>query len=266
MKDIIANTQKDFYEDPKKWGKKHHRIDLNRATLTTRAVPRDAKKILELGSGDGIVFNKLRKAGHDPVAFDISRIALKHIESNKLIQGTANNLPFSSNSFDLVIACEVLEHIPNVAFSSVLEEIKRVAKKYILITVPYNEKLKINYACCQKCGCIFNGAYHVRSFQKDDIKFLFKNFRCIKMNEIVRILNPDRTFSFELYIRQHIANEYLYIGPSVKCPLCSSLVNEKTNRNWIGWIASGIRYIYRIFNRKNTPLWYLAVYKKINAK
>jgi SAM-dependent methyltransferase len=262
MKDIITNIQKDYYDDPKRWGKEYHRIDLDRATSAARAVPRDAKKILDLGSGDGLVLNALRKMGHDPVAFDISRIALKHIQGNKLVQGTASNLPFLSNSFDLVIACEMLEHIPNLIFNSVLEEIKRVTKKYILITVPHKEKLEINYACCQICGCIFNGSYHVRSFQEDDIQFLFSNFVCIRIREIVKVLHPDRTFSLELYLRHHVASEYLYIGPSVKCPLCLSQVNKKPHRNWIGWIASGIRYLYRIYDRKNTPLWYLAVYKK----
>jgi ubiquinone/menaquinone biosynthesis C-methylase UbiE len=228
-----------------------------------KAVPRDVMKILDLGSGDGLVFNTLREAGHDPVALDISRIALRHIHGKVLVQGTASNLPFSSNSFDLVIACEVLEHIPNVVYNSVLDEIKRVTKKYVLITVPHNEKLKMNFACCQNCGCIFNGAYHVRSFQEDNIKFLFKNFKCTRINEIVKILNPDRTSSLELYLRQHVANEYLYIGASVKCPLCLSMVDQKPDRNWIGWIASGMRYLYRIPVRKKTPLWYLAVYQKV---
>ncbi len=266
MKDIITNTQKSFYDDLAKWGREYHQIDLERARLVTQAVPRDVKKILDLGSGDGLVFNTLREAGHDPVAFDLSRIALKYIQGNKLVQGTASNLPFSSNSFDSVIACEVLEHIPNLLLDSVLEELKRVTKKYILITVPYKENLEINYACCQACGSIFNGAYHVRSFHEDDIKSLFKDFRCVRLKGIVEILNPDRTFSLELYVRHHLANEYLYSGPSVKCPLCLSPVKKKPARNWIGWLAACLRYFYRIPVRKKTPLWYLAAYKKTGRK
>jgi len=100
MKDITVNTQKALYNDPKKWGRKYHRINIDRARLSVCAVPRDATSILDLGSGDGLVLNMLKEAGHDPVAFDISYVALKHINSNKLIQGTASNLPFSSNSFD----------------------------------------------------------------------------------------------------------------------------------------------------------------------
>ena len=262
MKEIITNTQKAYYDDPQKWGRAYHRINLDRAKLIAQAVPRGVKKILDIGSGDGLVFDMLREAGHDPVAFDISSIALKHIKSDKLIQGSASDLPFSSHSFDLILACEVLEHIPNIAFKAVLEEIIRISKRYVLITVPYKEKLELNYARCLACGCVFNGSYHVRSFHRKDIEHLFGNFKCIRLNKIVNVLNPDRTISLELYLRQHMANEYLYIGPSVKCPLCLSAVSEKPVRNWIGLIACGIRYLYRMLDRKKTPLWYLAVYQK----
>lgn len=266
MKDIITNTQRVLYEDSKRWGKGYHRINLDRAILTAQAVPGNARNILEVGSGDGLIFNALRQRGYDPVALDISGKALKHIQGGKLVQGTANQLPFASNSFDLVLACEVLEHIPNPIYKTVLEEIIRVAKKYILITVPYREKLEWNHARCPSCGCIFNGAYHVKSFNENDMKFLFKNFKCISLDKIVKILHPDRTISFELFIRHHLAREYLYYGPSVKCPLCLSSVKDKPVRNWIGLIASGMRYLYRIPSKRKTPLWYLSIYKKVGSE
>ena len=263
MKDIITNTQRVLYEDPKRWGKAYLPINLDRAILTAISVPGNAKNILEVGSGDGLILNALRQCGYDPVAFDISGKALKHLQGSKLVMGTANQLPFSSNSFDLVLACEVLEHIPNPIYKSVLDEIKRVAKKYILITVPCREKLEWNYARCPSCGCIFNGAYHVKSFNENDINFLFKNFKCISLNKIVQILHPDRTFSFELFIRHNLAREYLYYGPSAKCPLCLTSVKDKPARNWIGLIAAGMRYLYRIPAKRKTPLWYLSIYKKV---
>jgi ubiquinone/menaquinone biosynthesis C-methylase UbiE len=265
MTDIITNTQRVFYEDPERWGKSYHRINLDRAILTAQAVPGNAKNILEVGSGDGLILNALREAGYDPVAFDISHNALKHIQGSKLVQGTASQLPFSSNSFDLVLACEVLEHIPNHIYKSVLEEIIRVTKKHILITVPYREKLEWNYARCPACGCIFNGSYHVKSFSENDMKFLFKNFKCISLRKIVKILHPDRTPSLELFIRHQLAREYLDYGSSVRCPLCLSSVNKKPVRNWVGWIASGMRYLYRIPSKRKTPLWYLSIYQKVKS-
>jgi hypothetical protein len=156
----------------------------------------------------------------------------------------------------------LLEHLPISAYSYVLDEIARVTKKYIIITVPYQEKLEWNYARCTACGCIFNGAYHVRSFGEKDMKFLFKKFKCVSLKGVLNVLHPDRTIGVELFIRHKLATEYLYSGPSVTCPLCLSPVEKRPRRNWIGWVASGMRYFYRMISRKKSPLWYLAVYEK----
>lgn len=69
---------------------------------------------------------------------DISKEALSLAQKrNPLIpfyEAPIYNLPFSNNSFDLVVVSEVLEHLnePNNA----LAEIKRITKKYCLLTVP----------------------------------------------------------------------------------------------------------------------------------
>jgi hypothetical protein len=84
----------------------------------------------------------------------------------------------------------VLEHIPNLIYKLAFNGIIRAAKKYILITVPYREKLKWNYARFPCCKFIFNGAYHMEPFKENDINFLFKIFECISLKKIVKILHP----------------------------------------------------------------------------
>lgn len=259
---MMINAERTLYENPKMYGKKRPETVSGRARLTAKAVPSDTHTILEVGSGDGLIIKALRKAGHDPVALDISQSALKYIQGSKLVQATGNQLPFPSNSFDLVLACELLEHLPISLYLDVLDEIARVTKRYVIITVPYREKLEWNYARCPACGCIFNGSYHVRSFREKDIKSLFKKFKCASLKGIVNVLHPDRTISLELFIRHKLAAEYLYYGPSIICPVCLSTVDKRPKRNWIGWIASGMRYFYRMIYRKKIPLWYLAVYEK----
>ena len=41
------------------------------------------------------------------------------------------NLPFEDNSFDLVLCCEVLEHLPDDIYQDALKEIQRVSNEYI---------------------------------------------------------------------------------------------------------------------------------------
>jgi SAM-dependent methyltransferase len=259
---MSIDDHRKIYENPRMWGKRPPRTVLRRAELTTTAVPADVRTILEVGAGDGLIIDALYKAGYAPVALDISLNALDHINTNMRVQGQASQLPFKDNSFDLVLACELLEHIPDSIFKIVVNEISRIAKKHIIVTVPFQEKLEWNSARCPACGCIFNGAYHLRSFYEGDLKPLFKGFRCNSLREIVHVLHPDRTVAIELFIRHQLASEYLYCSPSVNCPLCFTTVDERPNRNWAGWIAAGIRYSYRVINRQKSPLWYLAIYKK----
>lgn len=51
------------------------------------------------------------------------------------IQGDITRMPFCDHSFDIVICTEVLEHLEKPG--AALKELKRVAKKFILITVPH---------------------------------------------------------------------------------------------------------------------------------
>lgn len=63
------------------------------------------------------------------IHLDIKKYAF-HIET----QGTVYNLPFKDNSFDVVYLRHVLEHLENPIMA--LKEIKRVAKKFIIIQIP----------------------------------------------------------------------------------------------------------------------------------
>ncbi len=250
------------YENQWMSRKKVYSQDTERAQLTAKSVPEGIDTILEIGSGDGLIINALKEAGYDPVAYDITRTALDYNKTSKRIQGSAALLPFPASTFDVVLACELLEHLPISDYRDALDEIARVAKRYVLITVPYHENLEWNYARCPSCGCIFHGACHVRSFSEADMLSLLNHFSCINLRGIVPLLRPDRTIPLELFVRHRLAMEYLYYSPSVICPLCFSKVDKKPERNSIGWIAAGIRYFYTLISKSPSPLWYLAVYEK----
>jgi len=62
--------------------------------------------------------------------------ALQTPPSPAFAQGDAQSLPFARNSFDLVISCETIEHLPHV--QSALNEMHRVARPgaRLLLTTP----------------------------------------------------------------------------------------------------------------------------------
>lgn len=258
----MSRHRRYLYDSDEGWGKRVHDTVLQRAHLAVQAVPRHVRTVLDAGSGDGLISRTLQQAGYHPVALDVSRQALRHIRDLRRVQGDVCQLPFPDGSFDLVIACELLEHLPFDTFSDALNELSRVSRKYVIATVPYREWLELNHARCPSCGCVFNGAYHVRTFQDRDLLTLLKGFQCTFLEGIVTVLHPDRTTAVELFIRHRLAREYLYYAEGVRCPLCYGPVDRKPPRGAAGWLAAALRHFYRLWSRRETPLWYLAVYEK----
>ena len=50
--------------------------------------------------------------------------------------------PFRDKSYDVVLACEVLEHIPWKDVDKALSELHRVSKKYVVISIPYSSVIR----------------------------------------------------------------------------------------------------------------------------
>ena len=87
-------------------------------------------KILEIGPGNGMVSWFLKKCGLNVVTCDIDS------RNNPDFLGDVTHLPFEDNSFDIILCCEVLEHIPYSEFEIALREIRRVARDFVLISLP----------------------------------------------------------------------------------------------------------------------------------
>lgn len=92
------------------------------------------KKVLEIGCGSGIDAVEFAKAGALVTATDITNNAIELTKSLakeagvkiRVIQATADKMPFKDNSFDCIYSFGVLHHIPEV--NSVLKEAHRLLK------------------------------------------------------------------------------------------------------------------------------------------
>jgi len=71
---------------------------------------------------------------------------------------------FTNNSVDNIVCTEVIEHVSDHTLA--MRELCRVAKKRIIITVPFNEK--IQYQLCIHCCQRTPGAGHLHTFQCGD--------------------------------------------------------------------------------------------------
>ncbi|MDA3802700.1 MAG: class I SAM-dependent methyltransferase [Patescibacteria group bacterium] len=89
------------------------------------------KKVLEIGVGNKTVSNYLNNNGIkvDTCDFD------KELEPDYVAD--IRDLPMEDNSYDAVMACEIIEHIPWDDVEKALKELHRVSKKHVIISIPY---------------------------------------------------------------------------------------------------------------------------------
>ncbi|MEM0489382.1 MAG: class I SAM-dependent methyltransferase [Candidatus Bathyarchaeia archaeon] len=73
-------------------------------------------RILDVGCGDGSIGKTLRRIGHDVMSLELPKVAsLAKNDYNvrDIVAGDAEIMPFKSESFDVVIAAEIFEHLWN---------------------------------------------------------------------------------------------------------------------------------------------------------
>lgn len=87
--------------------------------------------ILEIGKGNGFFADYLRKLDYKITTCDFDKNLSPDVVAD------IRSLPLPDNSFDVVTAFEVLEHIPYEDLPKALSELKRVSKKAVLISIPY---------------------------------------------------------------------------------------------------------------------------------
>jgi len=133
-----SNLNKYRSKNPiQKWLIKRFENELVRLVRNKRGVV----KVIDVGCGEGFGLRNLREnnVGKQYMGIDASSKALKLAKKINpdfsYLNGDIYKLPVKQNSAELVMCCEVLEHLEKP--EEALRELKRVSKKYILLSVPY---------------------------------------------------------------------------------------------------------------------------------
>ncbi len=189
-------------------------------------LPKDIESILDVGCGNGVITNQLPDNKH-VCGMDISDEALKYVNRETKV-GSIDKLPFGNDEFDLILSTDTIEHLPIEIYDNGLKEIQRVAKKYLLIAVPYKEDLELAKAKCSKCGCEYHINWHLRSL---DIKKLIDDIGTEKFNLYSVGFSGD---SWPYYCDvvdkiDRVANNNFHKWDRAICPLCGS--NETVQPN-----------------------------------
>lgn len=142
----------------------------DKISIIANLIPEGPKKILDLGIGQGFLEEKLLALSkrHNCFGIDISAHAIKRAKGKFRGEFTTDSVHnirnhYSKNSFDVIVAIELLEHINASAIFSLYKDVRSLLNKngMLIISIPINEHLeKMNN----------NPSAHVRDYSQETIK------------------------------------------------------------------------------------------------
>ena len=115
---------------------------MNKMDLVEHLIPQDAKRVLDVGCGDidvtGHLYchHRLKRKYRYVIGLD-----LNPGKQENVIQASAMKIPFADQSIEYVVSFDVIEHIKD--YSSVIEDLLRIAKKRVIIIVPTTKNRSI---------------------------------------------------------------------------------------------------------------------------
>jgi SAM-dependent methyltransferase len=93
-------------------------------------------RVLEIGCAAGPIVKHLSDLGCEAHGIDVSEWAVSNRFHANVVRASADDLPYDSNSFDLVFSCHTLEHLPDAIVEGAFAEISRVAAKHQFHMLP----------------------------------------------------------------------------------------------------------------------------------
>lgn len=164
----------DYFAEHEGADARHENRRLHEAII--KAVPAAAGNILDVGCGSGWVAGYFCPKGHEVFSMDISTVNPIRVkkaypyDNHYGIVADVFALPFAANSFDCIIAAEIIEHVPDPA--EFLHSLLRVLKPggVLIVTTPYNET--ITYTLCIHCNRPTPLHAHLHSFTPNSLEAL----------------------------------------------------------------------------------------------
>jgi ubiquinone/menaquinone biosynthesis C-methylase UbiE len=139
-----------------------------------------ADSVLEVGCGEGRLAMHLYRSGPRPSRFVATDLELGQVDPGvdpaiELRRASAYELPFADRSFELVVCCEVLEHLDEP--SRGLAEITRVARRAVLVSTPREPLWRaLNVARGRYLRDLGNTPGHVQHFSAAGLERLFARY------------------------------------------------------------------------------------------
>ena len=110
-----------------------------------RVIDKSAESILDVGCGQGYPMRLIRlvMSPKNVVGVDLFEKYIKEAKRDKLhdeyVISDIRKMKFKKKSFDVVLASQVIEHLPKEDGRRFIKDLERIAKKQVIIATPIGE-------------------------------------------------------------------------------------------------------------------------------
>lgn len=152
-------------------------------------VDAESKLLLDVGCGKAWVAKRCLPLGKTVISMDISTVnptkalATYPHQTHFGLVADVYHLPIKNNSVNVIIAAEIMEHVPNPKQFVAILYSKLLAKGKLIITTPYNEK--IEYNLCVHCNKPSPRNAHLHSFSEANIAQLIPEGATYKLDKFM---------------------------------------------------------------------------------
>lgn len=173
----------------------------DRIAISVSYIPKTAKKVLDIGAGYGFLEEKIaaKNYSYELCGFDISSEAINNLKKRfkgRFTIASIYNPPYQHDYFDVILALEVLEHIPPSKILNVLKKISDILKSggIFILSIPLNEGLKHKKV---------NPSGHLREYSRELIsaELSLSGFKVIDYQELFAF---NSFYKFKKILQQSI--------------------------------------------------------------
>lgn len=263
-------NEKDYYENPYFWTAERYLsniIESERFKSVASIIPENVISMLDVGCGNGSFLRYIEReeSGIKKIAgIERSSVAIANkVCQADIFQGSSDHIDLPDFAFDIVVALELIEHLPKGIFEKTLKELERIACNYIIISVPFCEKGRLIE--CDYCGCKFSPFYHLREFNKTKMESLLKDFTPLNF----KFIHEYKNYFFWDFLKgiwYRLENKIDRLPPYSECPQCGNrgieVDNTSLNTNEVMPDVSIKQFFKRITPYKNKYIWIACLYRR----
>lgn len=192
-------------------------------------IPEDIETILDAGCGGGALMAFLAREGKYMLeGVDMSSQGIRYIVEEMHMKAQVGDIcdlhQYADNSFDFVVCSEVTEHIPMSNLEKAIAELFRVARKCVITTNPFRERLPYHQVECVHCQTRYHPAGHIHSIDESFLKPLVARHA----KSVSFVYSGQREWHSSLYAGLLRTFGYrLVCGLETSCPLCGTEIPSK---------------------------------------